>query len=77
MLAQAIAMVGFGAVAAVALGASDDVGAYLVAAGLVGHAVWDAYHHWANKAVVRSYAECCCVLDAAMAVAIVIVTVQG
>jgi hypothetical protein len=77
LLGQAIAMVGFGAVAAVAVGAGDDLGAYLVAAGLVGHAIWDAYHHRVNMAVARSYAECCCVLDAAMAVAVVIVTVRG
>lgn len=71
---QAVATVGFGAVAAVALGVSDELGAYLVAAGLLGHATWDAYHYWANKAVVRSYAECCCVLDAGFAVAVLIVT---
>ena len=74
LLSPAIAMVGFAAVAAVALGVSDDVGAYLVAAGLLGHTAWDGYHLWANKAVVRSYAECCCVLDAGFAVAIVLVT---
>jgi hypothetical protein len=72
---QAIAVIGFGVVAAIALRPSDDVGAYLVAAGLAAHAVWDAYHHWANKAVVRSYAEFCCVLDALLAAAIVILTV--
>jgi hypothetical protein len=74
LLGQAIAMVGFGAVAAAALGVSHDVGAYLVAAGLLGHTVWDVYHYRANKAVVRSYAECCCVMDAGFAVAVVIVT---
>jgi hypothetical protein len=51
------------------------VGAYLVAAGLLGHLAWDAYHYRANKAVVRSYAECCFVMDALFAVAVVIATV--
>jgi hypothetical protein len=71
---QAIAMVGFGAAAAIALGVSEDAGAYLVAAGFLGHAAWDAYHHWANEAVVRSYAEACCVADTLIAIAIVIAT---
>jgi hypothetical protein len=71
---QAIAMVGFGAVAAIALGVSDDLGAYLVAAGLLGHAAWDAYHYRASKAVVRSYAECCFFMDAGFAGAVLLVT---
>ena len=54
---QAAAMVGFGAIAAIALIMNGQVGAYLVAAGLLGHAAWDAYHHWANKVVSRSLAE--------------------
>lgn len=73
---QAIAMVGFGAVAAIALILNGALGAYLVAAGLLGHASWDVYHHWANKVVVRSMAEFCCVLDTTLAVAIVIATVR-
>jgi hypothetical protein len=46
-----------------------------VAAGLLGHTAWDAYHHRTNRVVVRSMAEFCLVLDTALAVAIVIVTV--
>jgi hypothetical protein len=74
---QAIAMVGFGTAAAIALIVSGDVGAYLVAAGLLGHAAWDVYHYWVNKVVVRSMAEFCCVLDTLLAVAIVIAAAQG
>jgi hypothetical protein len=74
LLRQAIAMVGFGTVAAIALGAGGDVGAYLVAAGVLGHAAWDAYHYRANKTVARPYAEACFVADALLAIAIVIVT---
>jgi hypothetical protein len=74
---QAIAMVGFGTAAAIALIVSGDVGAYLVAAGLFGHAAWDVYHYWVNKVVVRSMAEFCCVLDTLLAVAIVIASAQG
>jgi len=72
--AQAVAMVGFGAVAAGGFAVHDDVGAYVVAAGLLGHALWDVYHYWADKAVVRSYSECCSVMDVGFAVAVLIVT---
>jgi hypothetical protein len=72
---QALAMAAFGATAAVALYANEVVGAFLVAAGLLAHAGWDAYHHWANKVVIRSMAEFCFVLDTLLAAAIVVATV--
>jgi hypothetical protein len=71
---QTAALVGFGAAAAAALLITPELGAYLVAAGLLGHAVWDVYHHRTNRVVVRSLAEFCLALDTALAVAIVIVT---
>ena len=74
---QTIAMVVCGAAAAVALSVDQVVGAYLVAAGLLAHAAWDAYHHRINKVVVRSMAEFCFVLDVLLALAIVIVTLRG
>lgn len=74
---QAIAMIGFGAVAAVASIVDGNVGAYLVAAGLFAHAAWDVYHHWANKVVARSLAEFCFVLDTLLAIGIVIVTIRS
>ena len=74
---QAAAMVVVGSVAAIALYVNEVVGAYLVAAGLLAHAAWDAYHHRANRVVVRSMAEFCFVLDILLAAAIVIVTVRG
>ena len=72
---QTLALLGFGAAAGAALVVNPELGAYLVAAGLLGHAAWDAYHHRVNRVVVRSMAEFCLVLDTALAVAIVIVTV--
>jgi len=54
---------------------TPEVGAYVVAAGLLGHAAWDV-HHRTNRVVVRSLAEFCLALDTALAVAIVIVTVR-
>jgi hypothetical protein len=71
---QTVALAGFGAAAAAALLVNPELGAYLVAAGLLGHAAWDFYHHRTNQVVVRSLAEFCLVLDTALAVAIVIVT---
>lgn len=72
---QTLALAGFGAAAAAALLVNPELGAYLVAAGLLGHAAWDIYHYRINRVVVRSLAEFCLVLDTALAVAIVIVTV--
>jgi hypothetical protein len=72
---QTVALLGFGAAAAAALVITPKLGAYLVAAGLLGHAAWDAYHHRINRVVVRSLAEFCLALDSALAVAIVLVTV--
>ena len=74
---QTIAMLGFGMTAAIALMVSGHAGPYLVAAGLLGHAAWDVYHHWANRVVVRSMAEFCFVLDTLLAVAIVVATVRS
>jgi hypothetical protein len=71
---QTLALLGFGAIAVTALLLAPAVGAYLVAIGLLGHAAWDAYHHRTNKVVARSYAEFCLVLDAALAVMIVVAT---
>jgi hypothetical protein len=74
---QAVAMFGFGTVAAIALAVDARTGAYLVAAGLLGHAAWDVYHHRANKVVVRSMAEFCFVLDTLLSGAIVVATARA
>jgi hypothetical protein len=74
---QSIGLLGFGGVAAVALFVDTDLGAYLVAAALLAHAGWDLYHYRANRIVVRSLAEFCLLLDAAVAVLIVVVTVTS
>ncbi|MFI6039466.1 hypothetical protein ACIBBD_36155 [Streptomyces sp. NPDC051315] len=74
---QLAALIAFGGSAALALGAGGDVGAYLVAAGLFGHALWDAHHYRTEKVVVRPFAEFCAVLDVLLAAAVVAVTVSG
>jgi hypothetical protein len=74
---QSLALVGFGATAAVATVIDPDLGAYAVAFGLLGHAVWDAHHHRTDRVVARSLAEFCLVLDTVLAAAIVLVTAIG
>ena len=72
---QLAAMAAFGAAAALALGLDPHWGSYLVAAGLIGHAGWDAFHHRTGRVVSRSLAEFCLVLDLALAAAIIAVTI--
>jgi hypothetical protein len=74
---QTVALLGFGAVAAGALLVDVDLGAYLVAAGLLGHSAWDLHHFRAHRVVARSLAEFCLLLDATLALLIVFVTVSS
>jgi hypothetical protein len=69
---QTIAMLGFAAIGLLALSVSPALGGYLVAAALIGHAIWDAVYFWLNRVVVRSYAEFCGVLDLVLGVAILL-----
>jgi hypothetical protein len=71
---QVLGMAGFGLAAVVALAVSPDLGSYLVAAGLLGHAAWDVHHHRTGRVVARSLAEFCVVLDTLLAVAIIVAT---
>jgi hypothetical protein len=74
---QTVALIGFGAAAAFALVINPNLGAYLVAAGLIGHTAWDAHHPRTNRVVARSLAEFCMFLDTALAVIIIVVTMRG
>ncbi|GAA0579669.1 hypothetical protein [Actinomadura livida] len=64
---QAAGMLGFGAIALVAMAVDPDLGRYLVAAGWLLHGIWDAVHLKLDRVVSRSYAEACGVLDVAVA----------
>jgi hypothetical protein len=57
----------------VVLAVPAAVGGYLVAAGLLGHATWDAVHWRANRIVSRSFAEWCGVLDLVIGVGLLVV----
>jgi hypothetical protein len=69
---QAAGMLGFGAIALATLYVDTVLGAYLVAAALLGHAVWDAFHYLRDRVVARSYAEFCGVLDLVLGAAILL-----
>ena len=62
----------FGAVAFIALAAGSEVGSTLVALALLGHTVWDVVHLRARAIVSPSLAEWCAVLDALIAVGILV-----
>ncbi|MBE1876468.1 hypothetical protein [Myceligenerans pegani] len=70
-LLQAAGLVAFAGIAVLASVVDPVTGAFVVAAGLVGHAVWDAFHHRANAVVWRWYAEACVVYDLLLAAAVV------
>lgn len=74
---QGLAMAGFGAVAVAVLLVGGDLGLYLVAAGLLGHASWDVWHHRTERVVSRSLAEFCVVLDTLVAAAMVVVALSN
>jgi hypothetical protein len=69
---QTAGMLAFGATALAALFVAPELGAYLVAFALLGHAGWDAYHYLRDRVVARSYAEFCGVLDLLLGAAILV-----
>jgi hypothetical protein len=69
---QIAGMLGFGAIALLALSVSPTLGGYLVAAALIGHAAWDVVHFRLNRVVARSYAEFCAVVDLLLGAAILL-----
>ena len=70
---QAAGMLVFGAGMLVALYVEPVFGGVLVAAGLLGHAAWDAVHYVRNRVVTRPYAEFCAVLDLLIGAAVLFV----
>ena len=62
----------FGGLALGALLADGRPAQYLLAAAWLGHAAWDFAHHRADRVVPRWYAELCAILDAAVAVGILL-----
>lgn len=60
---QTVGVLVFGSTVLAALYVDPDLGGYLVASALLGHAAWDAYHYLRDRVVTRSYAEWCAVVD--------------
>jgi hypothetical protein len=60
---QAVGVLAFGSVVLAALYVDADLGGYLVAIALLGHAAWDAHHYMRDRVVARSYAEWCAAVD--------------
>lgn len=62
-LPQALALLGFGAVAVTALAIDPEVGLVVAGLALAAHGVWDVVHHRRDEVVPRSMAEACLFLD--------------
>lgn len=60
------------ALTGIALSLEDGTARYVVGAGWIVHAGWDAAHHWANRVVPRAYAEWCAVVDVLVGVAVIV-----
>lgn len=63
ILIQAISLVLFGVIALVSVYVDRNAGLILLAAGYIGHTIWDIAHFRTGKIVRRGYAEFCAVLD--------------
>jgi hypothetical protein len=63
VVVQAAGMAAFGAVAVVGLTLAPGPAGYVIAAGWLLHAAWDAAHLGSGAVVSRSYAEWCLVVD--------------
>jgi hypothetical protein len=72
---QLVGALGFGTAAVLALSVAPTLGGFVVGLGLVGHAIWDVFHHRRGTVVVRSLAEFCAVLDLLVGAAVIVLTV--
>jgi hypothetical protein len=72
---QIVGALGFGTAAVLALYVAPSLGGFVVGFGLVGHAVWDVFHHRLDIVVVRLLSEFCAVLDVLVGVAVIVLTV--
>lgn len=71
---QSAGMILFGSLAFVAMNAEPGWVLWIVAGAWLAHGVWDLAHLRADKAVARSYAEWCAVIDILVAVQLVILS---
>jgi hypothetical protein len=71
---QSAGFAGFTAVSLIALNLGPAFAAYVAAAAVIGHGVWDLVHHHRDLVVTRSFAEFCAVLDFGMGALLLVVT---
>lgn len=71
---QWLGLAGFSVVAALALFLDHGIAMYVMAAGLIGHGMWDVVHYHRREAVSRWYAELCAVVDVVMGLAVLALT---
>jgi hypothetical protein len=69
---QLLGLAMFGAIANATLALDEGPERYVLAAGWLGHALWDVAHHRSRRVVPWQYAEWCAVVDVAGAVAFVV-----
>ena len=70
---QLAGMVAFGALAIGGLVVDPDLARYLVAAGWIGHGVWDWWHLLKDRVVARTFAEWCSVVDLVIGLSLIVV----
>jgi hypothetical protein len=69
---QLAGLVAWAALVLAAMTVDGELAGWLVAAGWLGHAVWDVAHHRADRVVPRGYAEWCAVFDTVIGLAVVL-----
>lgn len=74
---QGLGVLAFGAAALGGLQLSPAAASCLIAAALIAHAAWDAWHWYTDSVVARSYAEWCGVYDLAVGVALLALVVAA
>ncbi|WP_324650211.1 hypothetical protein [Georgenia sp. H159] len=76
-LTQAVALLGFGGLAVVALSIDPQVGLVLAGLTLASHGVWDLVHYRRDVVVPRSLAEACLMLDVPLGLGCILLAVAG
>ncbi|MET8869645.1 hypothetical protein ABZW11_42510 [Nonomuraea sp. NPDC004580] len=74
LLAQALAVLGFGGVAVIAVFTAPQVGVIVAGLALASHAIWDAIHLRRKLVVAPSLAEACIFLDVPLGLGLIILT---
>ncbi|WP_433362799.1 hypothetical protein ACQPZX_30960 [Actinoplanes sp. CA-142083] len=70
-------LLGYGAVAVLALSLSPRAGLAVAGVALCAHAVWDVIHYRRDVVVKRSLAEFCVLLDVPLGIAAIILAITG